>query len=311
MQKKNNLITYVYLETSNVCNLDCVYCNRRNVVKTPTYMSLKQWDIVLEKLSIYPISEAKLMGLGEPFFHPDFHNICKNFKGIFPNAFTITATNCQYQLNDNFIKTLPYIDILYLSIDGYEENYERFRPKASWDKLIKFLDDLTKLDRGKTRITINYVVNNMNYKDIEKIHKMVLSKYNYIEEVRLNIAQWWSEDEECNMDSISKELINTLIKYKKNVKGKSPWTFSECFWPIRGFYMDVYGNVKICCLNTSTEPIGNIFESNIEEIRLSSKLLQVRKECNNDTPGLHCRKCDYKRLSPILAPIFTLNTAEI
>lgn len=296
-------ITYAYLETSNYCNLDCRYCNRRDVVKKPLHMSLEQWDTVLKKLSSEPIKEAKLMGLGEPFLHPYFHEICRRFKKVFPGAFTISATNCQFKLNDNFIKTLPYIDLLYLSIDGYKENYEKDRRGAHWDKLIKFLDDLSQINIGKTRITINYVVTDKNYRDIDKIHALVAEKYKYIEEVRLNIAQWWGEDEDINM-VFDTGFYGTLIKYKHNVKGKAPWTFADCFWPKNGFYMNVDGTVRICCLNTSTEPIGNLFYSSLDKILQSPKRKEIAEGCRINSPRIHCRKCDYKKLSPILERIF-------
>ena len=68
------------------------------------------------KIENHPISEAKLMGLGEPFLHPKFSEICKMFKEYFPKAFLIVATNCQYKLNENFKNSLKYIDLLYLSL---------------------------------------------------------------------------------------------------------------------------------------------------------------------------------------------------
>src|SRR3989338_5817344 len=145
-------INYAYLETTNVCNLHCKYCNRQNVVKQSKHMMLDDWNKVLDKLSSQPINEAKLMGLGEPFFHPHFDEICRRFKAVFPSAFTISATNCQYKLGENFISALPFIDLLYLSVDGYMETYERDRDGAKWSNLINFLEDLSNIDTGRTRI---------------------------------------------------------------------------------------------------------------------------------------------------------------
>lgn len=299
-------ITYAYLETTNFCNLDCAYCNRRDVVQTARHMSLENWEVVLQKLAGHPIREAKLMGLGEPFMHPQFHTICRRFRETFPEAFTIVATNCQYRITENFTKALPYISLLYLSIDGWEEHYEKDRAGATWPRLLEFLDQLSTIDRGKTRITINCVVTTENYGDIPRLHELVRTRYPFIEEVRLNLAQWWSEDEDCPVDfvSVGSDFYNTLVKYRANVKGKAPWTFSQCFWPQSGLYMDVNGDVKICCLNTSTAPIGNLFRQPLEEIMNATKRLAVRRECASDTPGAHCRKCDYKRLAPVLERIF-------
>lgn len=303
-------ITYVYLETTNFCNLDCKFCNRRDVVASPRHMGLEDWDVVLNKLAIQPITEAKLMGLGEPFLHPQFHKVCCRFKEVFPAAFTISATNCQYKLNDNFVKALPYISLLYLSIDGYEKSYEKDRKGAKWEHLILFLDALSKIDAEKTRIAINYVATNDNYEDIPKLQELVSSKYKFIEEIRLNIAQWWNEDEYSPV-VFSNEFMEMLTRYKNNVKGKAPWTFSDCFWPRTGFYMDVNGNVKICCLNTSTKAIGNIFKDSLGELLNSPKRKKVSEECASNKPGKHCRKCDYKRLSPVLERIFSAEEIRV
>ena len=82
-------------------------------------MPLQEWHKVLEILSPHPINEAKLMGLGEPFFHPEFSEITYQFKKTFPKAFVISATNLQYRINKKFFDAVSNIDLLYLSIDGY------------------------------------------------------------------------------------------------------------------------------------------------------------------------------------------------
>ena len=68
MQTKN--LKHAFIETTNYCNLDCVFCNRRDVVnnKNLKHMSLNEWDKILDALSEHPLEDAKLQGLGEPFF---------------------------------------------------------------------------------------------------------------------------------------------------------------------------------------------------------------------------------------------------
>ena len=58
-------------------------------------------------------------------------------KKHFPKCKLIVATNCQYNINDKFRECMKYIDMLYFSIDGYKESYERDRSPAKWKKLIK------------------------------------------------------------------------------------------------------------------------------------------------------------------------------
>jgi len=302
-------ITYAYLETTNYCNLSCTFCNRDEVVKKLKHMSLTDWNLVLEKLKDQPIKEAKLMGLGEPFLHPKFSTVCKMFKDYFPNAFLIVATNCQYKMNDNFKESLKYIDLLYLSIDGYKESYEKFRPPSKWSKLITFLDEIKKINRYGCRITCNYVVNTENIDDISKVKKHICDAYD-LEELRLNIAQDWSEDKSLsNSDFISgysSKQINFLKEnYSSNIKGKAPWIYSDCFWVNTGIYMTVEGNLKVCALNTDTESLGNIFKDPVEKILNSKKMNEIRDGCNNNSPAKHCNNCSYKELSPILEKLIS------
>ena len=129
-------ITYAYLETTNYCNLDCSFCNRKDVIGPLKHVSISTWGKILDKISHHPIQEAKLMGMGEPFLHPQFDEITKMFKETFPECFVIVATNCQYpikkgtKLGFKFEKALKNLDMLYLSIDGYKEHYERDRAPA-------------------------------------------------------------------------------------------------------------------------------------------------------------------------------------
>ena len=78
-------ITYAYLETTNYCNLDCSFCNRKEVIGDLQHMPLYQWEKLLDGIKHHPIEEAKLMGMGEPLLHPHFDHICRMFKETFPN----------------------------------------------------------------------------------------------------------------------------------------------------------------------------------------------------------------------------------
>ena len=52
--------------------------------------------------------------------HPNFSELCKILNNTFQNSKIITATNCQYKITDNFTSALKYLDLIYLSIDGYK-----------------------------------------------------------------------------------------------------------------------------------------------------------------------------------------------
>ena len=305
-------ITYAYLETTNYCNLRCSFCNREDVIGPLKHMSLDNWGKLLDGIKHHPIEEAKLMGMGEPMLHPHFDEVCKMFKETFPNAKLVVATNCQYKIDegsrfrDKFQECLKYIDLLYFSIDGWGESYERDRSPAKWSKLLKFLEDFKTINRYDCDCTVNYVVNAYNVDDIEKVDK--LRTDNKLGMLRLNIAQIWDEETKMSDDLATSGYTMKQLDYLRdnwgdNIMGKSKWDFKDCFWVQNGIYTTVEGHVKMCCLNTGAEPFGNLFENSIDEIRLMEDYQNVKRGCETNNPTSHCKNCSYKELTPILSHV--------
>jgi radical SAM protein with 4Fe4S-binding SPASM domain len=301
-------ITYAYLETTNYCNLQCSFCNRDEVIGALQHMPISKFREMMERIKHHPIKEAKLMGMGEPMLHPQFDEVISIFKEYFPNAFLIVATNCQYtikegtQLRKRFQRALGNIDLLYFSIDGYKESYERDRSPAKWERLIRFLEDFRDMDRRGCRVTCNYVVNPQNVDDIQKVQDEIIDEYG-LEELRLNIAQEWSPDKTLPGGYTKDQMIYLREKWGKNIKGKKEWDYEDCFWVNEGLYTTVEGNVKMCALNTGAKPFGNIFETDLEEIRNSEDFQNVKLGCNSNNPTSHCKNCSYKELVPMLKEI--------
>ena len=305
-------ITYAYLETTNYCNLRCSFCNREDVIGPLKHMSLDNWGKLLDGIKHHPIEEAKLMGMGEPMLHPQFDEVCRMFKETFPNAKLVVATNCQYKIDegsrfrDKFQECLKYIDLLYFSIDGWGESYERDRSPAKWSKLLKFLEDFQTINRYDCDCTVNYVVNAYNVDDIEKVDK--LRTDNKLGMLRLNIAQIWDEETKMSDDLATSGYTMEQLDYLRdnwgdNIMGKSKWDFKDCFWVQNGIYTTVEGHVKMCCLNTGAEPFGNLFENSIDEIRLMEDYQNVKRGCETNNPTSHCKNCSYKELTPILSHV--------
>lgn len=298
-------ITYAYLETTNYCNLQCSFCNRDEVIGALQHMPLSKFKKMLDGLKHHPIKEAKLMGMGEPMLHPQFDEVCKTFKECFPEAFLIVATNCQYNigegrpLRERFQNALQYIDLLYFSIDGYDKSYERDRSPAKWSRLLSFLGDFKEIDRKGCRVTCNYVVNPENITDIQRVSDEIVDGYG-LEELRLNIAQDWSEDRTLSGGYTADQIEYLKKNWKDNIKGKSEWDFPDCFWVKEGIYTTVEGHVKMCCLNTGAKPFGNLFENTIEDIRNSKDFQAVQQGCATNNPTSHCATCSYKELAPML-----------
>ena len=124
--------------------------------------------------------------------------------------------------------------------------------------------------------------------------------------LRLNIAQIWDEDSGIENDIATSGYDKVDLDYLKenwggNIMGKSKWDFKDCFWVKEGLYTTVEGHVKMCCMNTGAKPLGNLFDSSIDEIRLSNDYQKIKKGCKTNKPTSHCKNCSYKELVPILS----------
>ena len=323
-------IKYLMIEPTNHCNLDCMGCNRRDVIKLRplTHLPIEQYQNILDKLEGQPILETKLQGLGETFFHPKIHEFFSRFKDKFPNGKTITFTNGQYTLRKNnkltsigkrFEKSLDNLDVLLISCDGWAESYTRHKFPGDWSVFLKFLDDVGKYDIVRTsniKVGLQMIVWEDNYDDIKKVHSLV-KKYDWLDELRLNIFQWWGENDYASdlittdMDGktikadyeFEPDFYDELRKWKDSVSGKASWNFSDCWWPNNGLYVESNGDVKMCCLNTDSSPSGNILKESLDDVLNHPKRNKVSYECENNIAGDHCKTCSYKELGPILEKI--------
>jgi len=324
-------VKYLMLEPTNYCNLDCMGCNRRDVIKTRPlkHMPIEDYNKILEKLEGQPIEEAKFQGLGETFFHPRIHDFFILFKEKFPDTKTITFTNGQYKLKkkngentpigESFEKALPAIDVLLLSCDGWAENYTKHKFPGRWSVFLNFLNELgtyEQIKTGRTKVGLQMIVWEENYKDIEKVFSL-REKHSWISEVRLNVFQWWGEDQSASRLStldtkgrkinasydFSEGFYGEMERWKDNIAGKSEWTFSDCWWPNNGLFVESSGDVKVCLLNTDSSPSGNIIRESLDEVLSNEKRNRVSHECETDCPGKHCATCSYKELVPVLKRI--------
>jgi len=302
-------LSYLAIEVNSFCNLHCLSCNRDRLVKegkrTPKNMSLAEVRHILDQVKECPIDTIKFQILSEPMFHPEFEAVVKTAKEYFPNLNIIVATNLQYDLPKTpFLKMLPYVDIVYLSIDGVNETYERLRKGANFKKLLQSLQNISDLvsEEQRKKLHINFTLTPENYKELPEVYKLK-EKYN-LPLVRINLAQNWNEDE-FNSYQFTDEIPGELNQYARAMRGFAGWEYKACYWPYSGVTIDVYGDVRQCIINTTQDSLGNVFQVPLKTIfNDSAELNAVRSALAANKPAKSCLTCDYKFLSKPLKRIF-------
>lgn len=303
-------LSYLVIEPNSSCNLKCITCNRLKMEKDgyrkAKNLSSNEFLAMLDQLEGAPIDTIKFEGLSEPMLHPQFDVLSKILRERYPKAFVIIATNLQYQISRTpFLDTLPYVDMVYLSIDGVEGSYEKARAGAKYTKLLKslqFLKDQNFDSEQTQKLQINMTVTPENIFEIPKVYEL---KQNYnLGGVRLNLAQNWNQQEKYPY-VWTNEMLIYLRSFRKDIKGVPNWKFSDCFWPHSATVIDVFGDVRQCLLKTDQKPLGNIFEQPLKEIFSSSpSLCRSRRDLEANQPGESCLNCSYKSLAKPLSYIF-------
>jgi radical SAM protein with 4Fe4S-binding SPASM domain len=311
-------INYLMIETNSSCNLSCTWCNRERLVaegqRELKNITKEDFKKLLDVFKNCPIDTVKLEGLSEPFLHPEFDVMAKTLKDYFPKAFVIVATNCQYNLEKTkFLQTIPYVDMVYLSVDGIGDTFEKIRTGASFAKLIKTFEalatHLNSSERSK-KLFINFTATEENFQDLPEIYALK-DKYGFAG-VRINLVQNWNEDE-VNQHEFSQDFLSMIQSYKNDLKGVPGWEYSECFWPFSGIVVDVFGNIRQCVINTSQKPLGNVFTDDVATLfNHGSHYQEVREKLQNNCAPDACKNCDYhhhsSRLQNILGARQSQNT---
>jgi MoaA/NifB/PqqE/SkfB family radical SAM enzyme len=321
-------VEYLMVEMTNYCNLKCSFCNREEVISSLEdrlkkgenieglenatsplkHLEPERFREILGMFKGQNIVRAKLQGLGEPYLDSKFPENVKVFREFFPDTFLICATSGQYgpRVWERFDKAMKHINLQYLSIDGLQENYERFRAPAKWNVLTKFLKHVGQQEFSK-KCSINFVATEHNYRDIPGM--LELTAQHDLGKLRINIAQEWNEEKTGELGA-GDGFIDFLKAYKEYVIGVADWDYPQCYWSTKGAYIDVLGNIRMCPINTSGESFGNLGRGNSKEmqkrliqIRNSKRFIEVHNGIINNNPAAHCKTCDYKRLGPILGKI--------
>lgn len=299
-------LSYLMIETNSACNLACLSCNRTRLVekgwRNEKKVTIEQWRRMLDVFKDCPLEIIKVEGLSEPMLHPEFDELLKIVREYFPKAFVIIATNLQYNfLTSPFLKALPFVDMVYLSIDATGDLYEKLRFPGKWSVVKNWLDVMKQevsIEDCQKKLHINFTVTEQNIGQLPAIYQL---RNNYhLASVRINLAQDWNGDR-ANAHVFSPSFLSELKKYKADIKGVAGWNYRDCFWAYEGIIVDVFGDVRQCVINTSQQPLGNIFSDEISKVYNEGvHYKELRKKLSCNQPGEGCENCDYKFLAPKL-----------
>ena len=255
----------IYIEITNVCNLNCPFCPQ--IKREKEFMNIENCTTIINKIKNYT-NHIYLHIKGEPLMHPNLDEIIKIAN---KNNLNINITTNGRLLKDklNIINNnkIRQINISLHSFNSLEE-----------------IKDIVKLCDNIKNAYINFRLwNDLDNKEIfdflDKHYNVKINRKN--SRNNLNNHTFLSVDKKFDWPSLNIPVISTkgTCKALKDQIG-----------------ILVNGDVVSCCLDyNGNTKIGNIFEEPFDTI-LNSQLFKnvVRGFCDKKPYFEICKKCSYR-----------------
>lgn len=207
------MISTVFLELTNHCNMNCNFCANHLMTRPRGYMPIE-----LAKSVINQLKEMKFKGslitslMGEPLMHPNFKEILKYSieLGIKTNVIT-NFSLVPRRISPKELLTAG-IDILCLSYQTPDkDSFESRGTKISFEKYFNKLRDILIFVRDNyvntRRIEIHILQSLYNYLNVE-----VINDYSLIELAVLKLFDALYQNISCTSSVSHKKMISKSVK---------------------------------------------------------------------------------------------------
>lgn len=268
----------VYIEITNVCNLNCSFCIKDNRIRKS--MSVYEFENILKKIDSYT-DYIYLHVKGEPLINNNLDEILSLTSKY--NKYVNITTNGVF-LKDKVDILKKCKNIRQINISLHSENNKT-----------NYIEDIMEAVDNLKNIFIVYRFwtlkdNKLDTKMLEYLDK-IKEKYFITDEVYNTIIKG------------NNVKINNNIYINKDKEFEWP-SLSNDYYNERGFCYGlknqigilVDGTITVCCLDSfGVSNLGNIFVDDIETIMNSEKVKNIIKGFNDRKVYLDiCRHCSYK-----------------
>ncbi len=281
------MLKRVYIEISNICNLQCTFCPV--VERDKNVMSLEDFKRILAEAA--PLAEEVCLHLmGEPLAHPEFSKILRVCEEAGAQI-QLTTNGVVIDKRADEILNSKIIRQINFSIQAYKDNFPNRPLEGYLNSIINFTKDAFE---KKPEMYINYRLWNQSEsrdeRENEEFYGLIEKAFNI--EINRNVQ----------VESIkSKKLLNRLyLHFDSRFDWPSmdlPFQGSKgrCHALISHIGIHADGTVVPCCLDKEAEiPLGNCLESDLVSILNSERAIAMKTGFqNNQRVEKFCQHCTY------------------
>lgn len=274
----------IYIETTNVCNLDCSFCPKTKREKK--FMSSSEFEEILTKIKIHT-DYIYLHLMGEPLLNTKVEEFLliadkNNIKVNITTNGTLLSKNKNKIIKSNSVRQIN------ISLHSFEANEESFTFEEYFEEILKVILEINK----KTNIIIAIRLWNLNGdKTIgkNKLNNQILT----LMKRYFNIEDIYLDGKNKIKDRIYLNLAEKFDWPDENISTILEKGFCYGLRDHLGILVD--GTVVPCCLDSEGSiKLGNIFSSSLEDILNSNRAKNIyngfsRRERVEEL----CKRCGY------------------
>ena len=259
----------IYVEITNICNLNCSFCSKDN--KAKKFLSVSEFETILNKINDYT-DYLYLHVKGEPLMHPDLDDILK-LCNKYNKKVNITTNGTLLSKRDILIKN----KVRQVNISLHNMAYEN---------LLNVLNYSYELAKNNIYVVYRFWV----YNDLEKSTiNEILKYYDRLDlindnsnNIKINDYVYINKDEMFIWPSLNNNINNikgTCLGLKTHI----------------GILSD--GTIIPCCLDSNgIINLGNIFNEDLIDVLNNIRTKKIIEGFNNNKLCEElCRKCGFKR----------------
>lgn len=165
-------IRYALIEITEKCNLRCIMCGANKKLKREKEMSYVLFKKIIDELHACGLKSVTIGSIGEPTMHRDLPKMLKYIQQKKIRLELIT--NLSMSMSKELLEIIKTVDKLIVSIDGAtKETYEKIRVGANFEQTISNLKEVASAKKESPFITINYVMQKENYREIPEMIKLL------------------------------------------------------------------------------------------------------------------------------------------
>ena len=269
--KDNPLPIRLWIELTNVCNLNCVMCLSKSIPKNERgFMDFNLFKKIIDEAADF-IHDVYLHHRGEALLHPDIFKMIKYAKQrkistrLHTNATLLNEEKSCLLLNSG-------LDFLSFSFDGYEkEMYEKIRVGANFEKTLSNIHNfllIKKKLKKKTPYTVFTVIEftESSKPQNDAKRKQFINQFNSLplDNFISRRAHNWGGDYDIRKgnDNFSKEN-----------------NYLSCTFPWYSLTIFYDGRILPCPQDFfGKNQLGNVKYTSLSEIWNSSTLMSLRKK---------------------------------